>query len=382
MPRHTEPDPSGADAPTSVGRRALALAFATAAALACGCCARPYQPYGAVPNYYGGQPAYGGGGFGQPAPQPAPGYGPQPIPGGVPAGGTYIPSSPGSVPTLPAPDGGFGGAPAGGGFDDGGDFGDYDGGGFDDDFGQPGAGSGGDPYYGGDTGGFGSSPQGGGSAVPNYTDPLDNPDAFDRGSPGGTGVDNLDGPGGAFDPPPGYQDPLPEDFNSSSAAPAGGPTATAPDPFGPGGNPRRPAPVGFGAAPQGRPVAANDAFVRPASAEIPQPLSQPASHAGPQTGDRGYDAAGYTWLTGMLEHDPNGGPGGTWTLTYDLTPDPRDRFGGFMTLADPRGLLAGWENEHLVVLVRGAPDPAAGTDGRGRPRYRLTAAEPRGVYQP
>ena len=378
MPRHTEPDPSAADAPAPVGRRALALAFATAAALACGCCARPYQPYGAVPNYYGGQPGFGGqpgGGFAQPAPQPAPGFGPQPIPGGVPAGGSYIPSPPGSVPALPAPDGGgFGGTPTGGGYDDGGDFGggydDYDGGGFDDDFGDPADGG---QFYGDDDRGFGSAPQGSGGVVPDYDDPLTDPDAFDS-SPGGSGVENLNGPGDAFDAPPGYQDPLPGDFNSS-AAPAGGPTATAPDPFAPGG---APVPTGFGASPQGRSVAASDAFVRPASAETPRPPAQP----GPTSGGPGYDAAGYTWLTGMLEHDPDGGPGGTWTLTYDLTPDPRDRFGGFMTLADPRGLLAGWEREHLVVLVRGAPDPAAGTDARGRPRYRITAAEPRGVYKP
>ena len=74
--------------------------------------------------------------------------------------------------------------------------------------------------------------------------------------------------------------------------------------------------------------------------------------------------------------------GGTWTLIYDLDPPPTDRFGGMLTLADPAGRLVGWEDEHLVVELRGAPDPAAGADARGLPRYRVAAATPTGIYEP
>ena len=229
------PDPGDAEfaPPAGRGRRALALAFVAAAAAACGCCARPYQPYGAVPNYYGGagapgqQQQFGAPGYGQPAPS----FGPQPVPGNVPAGGTYLGSPGGGVPVLPAPDsnfgspgggdfgggdfgngGGFGGAPSGG-FDDGG----FGNGGFGD--GGSGGAPGGGPYYGDE--GFGAAPANG-NLPPADPNNYSNPDAFDIDrSPGdgaGNGVDNLGPPGGdAFDLPPGYQDPEPGDFNTGLA---------------------------------------------------------------------------------------------------------------------------------------------------------------------
>ena len=357
MSRPTRPATGSVSDPTAAqsgrSRRALTLAFLAAAVAACGCCARPYQPYGSyggVPPYYGGgQAVPQGGAYGQPAPS----YAPQPIPGGVPQGGTYAPPS-GGVPVLPAPDSNFGGAPGG-----------FDNDGFGDSYG--GSGTGGGPYY--DDQGYGPAPADG--ALPpsdfNYT----NPDAFDS-SPSDNGVDNLGAPGGgAFDPPPGYQDPEPGSFDSAALAPQPGGAPAFDSPAPQAAPPARPAsagPRGFGAAPQ---HGLNDPFVKPAG-HAAAPAAMPV---GGEPIPTGY-GPNYEWLRGMLEHED-----GVWTITYALDPAPGDRFGGVMTLADPGGRLAGWENEKLIVRLKGRPDPAAGADFRGLPRYVVQTAEPRGVYE-
>ena len=365
-----------------VARRLLPLAFAAAAVGAYGCCSSPYRPYGGAPQYYNAPGGY------QPAPAGAPLYnGQSPAPYADPYA---VPQQPGGFgqPALPAPgggfdDGGFGnggfgnGGSGNGGFDDGFNDG-FNDDGFNDDgfetYPEPGGSfdeTGG--FYGEEEApGFGDTPTDP-NLPPDY-DRLDTPDAPDAFDGGGfetsPGTRNVPPPPPGQPLPPGYNDPAPGDFGAADR-PAG-PTASAPDPFITA--PVRPAahtaPVGFGAAP-----------VDGASAETPAapPATGAATaDAAPAADVRmGYDRRGYTWLRGMADFDAETR---TWQVIYSLNPTPGDRFGGSLTLSDPRGHLAGWESEPIVVHVRGGLDRGAGPDALGKPRFRVTRAEPVGFY--
>ena len=326
--------------PRFPARRSLTLAVAIAAAAVCGCCSRGYAPYGATPGYYG-QPGYGQPQF---VPQPGvPTYGqpqftPQPIPGTLPPqGGTILGPPSGGVPALPAPDDGFS-------FPDTGDFEDLG----TPDFGTtPAGGTGGnDPFYPSETGGYGPTPTGGGDPVP----PLEDYDPL--------GVDDSPNPGGVqnFEPPPpgdspfeGFEDPAPGDFNSSTGTGARPGLAAAPARL-----PNAPARPLLGAnAPR------HDPSVRPAGAV--------RAAAGPSR-----------TVTGVVDHDA---ATNAWTLTYSMSPEPTDRFGGALTLLDD-GHLAGLEGEKgLIVAVEGRLDPAAGPDALGKPRFRVETATEKGYYE-
>ncbi|MFH5804538.1 hypothetical protein [Alienimonas sp. DA493] len=338
--------------------RSALLALAALAAAICGCHSRYYGPApygGGVPGYYG-QP----GGYAPPPganPYGQPQFAPQPIPGTLPPGGTNLGPPSNGVPALPAPDDNFG-FPDGD-FDDLDDGPTYDGG-----FGETptgggtGGGSGSDsPYYDGDSSGYGQPPTGGGSPVP----PIDDYDTLGVDSPDPNGVD-------LFEPPPpgttpdGFQDPLPEDFGASVGGPRPGLASAAPARL-----PQGAAQPLMGSAPL------HDPAVQPAGAAQPAP-GQPAPgqpSAGQAPGPR-------RTVTGVVSYDP---ATKVWTLTYSLTPEPSDRFGGALTLIDD-GRLAGLENEqNLIVSVDGRLDPAAGPDALGKPRFRVESATEKGYYE-
>lgn len=78
----------------------------------------------------------------------------------------------------------------------------------------------------------------------------------------------------------------------------------------------------------------------------------------------------YAWLRGVVERDLEDG---SWTITYDLTPDEFDPFGGHFTLAaDPR--LENLTNDD-VVLLEGRVDDSA-TDRLGKSVYVVTEVIP------
>ncbi|NNJ27370.1 hypothetical protein [Alienimonas chondri] len=339
------------------GRRSVLLAVAAAAAAVSGCCSSAYgpSPYGGgVPGYYNqpyGASPYGAQPYGQPQ------FAPQPIPGTIQQqGGTYLgaPSN-GGVPALPAPDSGFG-------FPDSGDFDNlgeptYDGG-----FGEtPTGGSSGPdsggPFYDGDNAGYGPPPaNGGGTPVP----PLDDYDTLDIDSPNPDGVQDFEPAPPGDSPFEGFQDPAPGDFGSN-------------DPFREN-SPGSPSPSLAAAA--------------SAATPLPQTPAQPllGTNAGGANGRIELRSAAASaqpagpsrTVTGVVEHDP---ATKTWTLTYTMSPDRGDRFGGVLTLLD-NGHLAGLEGEkNLIVSVDGRIDPAAGPDALGKPRFRVEAASERGYYE-
>lgn len=238
---------------------------------------------------------------------------------------------------------------------------------------------------------------GGGSDAPPYG-------TFDNGSatPAGPAV-------------PEYGDPQPGDFGTNPGAGAGGvpddgfeapSTGGEATPFMEGSVPRRLGTEQAGAPTGGgpdyfagidhyrrsdRPDATSapliaDTGVRPAAFEerpavnedfgfdpVTTPDAAPAA-----AGDEGfgYEPTGYAWLRGVVDYDPSAR---NWHIIFGLPPDPADRFGGSLTLADNGHLAEFRDND--VVYVEGRVDPAAGRDPLGKPLYRVTIAELIGRYE-
>ncbi|MEM9703430.1 MAG: hypothetical protein AAF907_13405 [Planctomycetota bacterium] len=322
------------------GRRASLAVGLTVCAIS-GCCSAAYGPYPyGTPGYYG-QP-YGGNPYGAPPfgaqPLGQPQFAPQPIPGTVQPGGTFLgaPSN-GGVPALPSPDSNF---PPG-------DFEELS---PSDGFGDPplgGSPDSGSPFYEG--GNYGAPPTGRGS-VPPLEDYETNPDAFD--SPDPNGVENFTAPPPGNEPFEGFQDPEPDDFTGSATRPRAGLAATR--------LPRGPARplLGSRAAPQ------FDPFVKPAGAAEPAPT---AAADGP-----------IRTVTGVVAHDV---ATNRWTLTYTMHPKATDRFGGALTLID-NGHLAGLEKEkNLIVSATGRLAQTAAPDALGKPRFAVQSVSERGYYE-
>ncbi|QDT15313.1 hypothetical protein [Alienimonas californiensis] len=347
-------------------RRSALLALAATAAAVCGCHSRYYgpSPYGGnVPGYYG-QP----GGYAPQQPYGQPQFAPQPIPGTLPPGGTNLGAPSNGVPALPAPDPGFS-------FPDEGDFDDVGGPSYNGGFGETptgggtggsGSGGSGSPFYGNDNAGYGQPPTGGGSPVP----PIDDYDTLGVDSPNPGGVD-------LFEPPPpgttpdGFQDPLPEDFGTSLGGSRPGLASAAPARL-PQGNAQP-----MMAAPTASAAPLHDPAVQPAGAVQPAPVQPAAAQPAPAP-SAAQPAGPPRTVTGVVSHDA---ATGVWTLTYSLTPEPSDRFGGALTLIDD-GRLAGLESEqNLIVSVNGHLDPAAGPDALGKPRFRVASATEKGYYE-
>lgn len=79
----------------------------------------------------------------------------------------------------------------------------------------------------------------------------------------------------------------------------------------------------------------------------------------------GYDGSSYSWLRGIVDFDD---VSQTWSIIYNLTPEPRDQFGGSFVFApheSQKNLKSG-----SLVLVKGRADPGR-TDNRGKPLYEV-----------
>ena len=79
-----------------------------------------------------------------------------------------------------------------------------------------------------------------------------------------------------------------------------------------------------------------------------------------------YDHQNFQWLRGVVQYAPTAR---AWQITYDPQPDPKDQFGGRITLTDHQGLDLLHNND--VVLVDGNLDQSA-VDLQGNPRFRVS----------
>lgn len=80
----------------------------------------------------------------------------------------------------------------------------------------------------------------------------------------------------------------------------------------------------------------------------------------------GYDAAGYRWLSGIVDFDEQRKE---WVLIYDLTPDPEDAFKGQITLIQDPALSRLHSND--LIYVEGRVDTTVRDHGTGKPQYRI-----------
>ena len=297
--------------------RTLRTTAVLAAALPLCGCYRPYHYAPPYPNYQG--PAAPVQTL-QPGPYYAPGPAtPQPPPLGAPSFNGGLQPTP-AQPTPANP----------GTFDNGGGF---------------------DPGTGGDFDlGDGSGGSSGGD-VPYYEEP-------------GQTFDNFDDPTGGFQDP---VRPTPDDdfgFENFDANKPTGPSAMAPPAV---------APPALAAAPDARPIAplGDDPFGGPVVVET-APVRQASAEFAYLPPTRGettldpyaHEEGTYAWLRGVVSQDV---ADGSWSITYDLEPEPYDDHGGNLTLAGDRlGDLADGE----VVLVEGRVDPSS-ADRFGKPVYRV-----------
>lgn len=254
---------------------------------------------------------------------------------------------------------------------------------------------------------------------PTLAPPINGGDA----PPYGTFDSNSPTPAGPSVPDEGYRDPTVEDFNSGSggASGAGGPVPD--DGFQPPASndgefgdspfmrqegtaaPRRLG-VEHAATPPvdnrdyfagldryqraDRPAASEpalaDSGIRPAAFEEGPSASEdfgfdPVTTPEAATAEAGYEGfgyepSGYHWLRGVIDYDP---AQRNWHVIYGLQPDPSDRFGGSLTLADNGHLSEFQDND--VVLLQGRVDPAAGRDLLNKPLYRVMNAELIGRFE-
>ena len=299
---------------------------AASAVLAAGCYTVPYQP--SYPMYQGPVapintlqpgPYYQPG---QPLPS-APSYNAAPSYNGnlapIPSSGVSpTPANPTPTPTFEG-----GGGTGSGGFDPGGggtDIGnDFSGGGV------------GDPYY---------TAPGAGGAVPDYGDPMG--DFQDPVRPADPGADFDFGPSASLTPP------------------AGNPAADA-----------EPMPLSFA-----DPTAGPDPFAAAPMQPIEQTAYVPPTAGETRLDPYGYEAGTYAWLRGVVSKDA---ADGSWSITYDLEPEPFDALGGNVTLAGDARLDALSDGD--VVLVEGQVDRAT-ADRLGKPVYRVGQVVPLDVSVP
>lgn len=223
----------------------------------------------------------------------------------------------------------------------------------------------------------GSTPPG--NMVPPYEDP--NSGDFESGN--GFGAPPDDGfqqpvPGGANGSPfyEGTSAPRRLDTGQASSAPKRNDYLAGVDDFELNAGPSIPSnlagpdravrPAGF----QETPTTADFGF-DPSATPDPANAQAAASDSG-----FGHDAANYAWLRGVVDYDPQRK---NWHIIYGLPPDPNDRFGGSLTLADG-GHLSEFRDSD-VVLVQGRIDPVAGQDMLGKPLYRVSKAELIGRFE-
>lgn len=99
------------------------------------------------------------------------------------------------------------------------------------------------------------------------------------------------------------------------------------------------------------------------------PLETNASPMGTSAPDREpyqYDGQAYKWLKGAVDYDDKTQ---TWSIIYDLTPDPSDKYGGsFVITAHPD--LGNFQIGD-IALLEGTIDPKQ-LDATGRPTYNIT----------
>lgn len=99
------------------------------------------------------------------------------------------------------------------------------------------------------------------------------------------------------------------------------------------------------------------------------PVETNASPMGVTEPDRSpyqYDGQSYKWLKGAVDYDDKTQ---TWSIIYDLTPDPSDKYGGSFTItAHPD--LANFQIGD-IALLEGTIDPKQ-LDPTGRPIYTVT----------
>ena len=183
------------------------------------------------------------------------------------------------------------------------------------------------------------------STTPNA--PLDDAPPF-RPNPGATN-NNL------------VPDPLEPDFSPNPpAAAAAFPRA----------NPIGTAPGGLASTPVST-AAADDPFEEPRRVTQlptdadPFAMDATAAPAAGKTDPYGYDGKQYSWLRGIVDFDDQTQ---TWSIIYDLTPDPGDKFGGSLVFT-PHASLASLRPGALV-LAKGQVDPGK-RDNTGKLLYEL-----------
>ena len=153
------------------------------------------------------------------------------------------------------------------------------------------------------------------------------------------------------------------------APPAASNTPASPTGFGASSSGVQLQPIEAGAA-SGPVIAGNDPFESPVrsvsnGATVAARPSRLQDDADGKRKPFGYDLRNYTWLRGYIDYDPQDQH---WIMIYSATPDPGDRFGGSLTLADHQLLTRVKPQDH--VLIEGHVESAS-FDQHGKPLYHI-----------
>lgn len=109
---------------------------------------------------------------------------------------------------------------------------------------------------------------------------------------------------------------------------------------------------------------------RPASASSDDDADAPPPPAKFRHSPYKKDPNGYSWLRGVVAHDPKSD---AWRITYSRDPLDNDPYNGSLTLVDDTLLDTLMDDD--VVIVRGHIDRSI-TDRYGKPSYRVTYVKP------
>jgi hypothetical protein len=83
-----------------------------------------------------------------------------------------------------------------------------------------------------------------------------------------------------------------------------------------------------------------------------------------------FDRKNYRWLRGVVDYDEEDR---TWNIIYSMNPEPKDEFGGSITLVNDNRFQVLKTGD--VVYLEGRVDSKA-TDHTGKPRYRVDHLAP------